>query len=287
MRVPAEELETIEEDVQIIDSSLQFVNDLLRNMLDMHRANSNQIKIEFGPVDILRDILEPVASMLYQRGSDFEVELDCPEGLIAFTDKLRLKQTMLNLGRNSTKFVTTGFVRLRAEVVNGVVHLFVEDSGAGIPEEKKKQLFGKFQQALDSLSQGTGLGLSLCKKLVELMGGELYLDESFDSGIPNHPGARFVVNLRIMPSEEEKVDDEYQYLSTRELRKSSIIVEGRKLPENLNCLIVDDEFRLRQLFARHISRVTKGWKIREASNGETALRLAEEQTFDLVSSSCR
>lgn len=119
------------------------------------------------------------------------------------------------------------------------------------------------------------------------MGGELYLDESFDSGIPNHPGARFVVNLRIMPSEEEKVDDEYQYLSTRELRKSSIIVEGRKLPENLNCLIVDDEFRLRQLFARHISRVTKGWKIREASNGETALRLAEEQTFDLVSSSCR
>ena len=98
--------------MSIIDSSLQFVNDLLRNMLDMHRASSNQMKIDFAPVDLLRDVLEPVASILYQRGSDFQVLIDCPENLIVMTDKLRLKQCALNLGRNSGKLAVVLFVVL-------------------------------------------------------------------------------------------------------------------------------------------------------------------------------
>jgi signal transduction histidine kinase len=115
------------------------------------------MKIQLGPVDMLHDVLEPVASMLYQRGSDFQVLLECPENLVLVTDKLRLKQTCLNLGRNATKFVHKGFVRLRAAVVDGMVHVYIEDSGPGISEEKRQQLFGKFQEALDTLNQGTGM----------------------------------------------------------------------------------------------------------------------------------
>ena len=76
-------------------------------------------------------------------------------GLVAMTDRLRLKQVCLNLARNSVKFIHEGFIRLRAEVINNEVHIFVEDSGAGIPAEKRKMLFSKFQESLDSLSQGT------------------------------------------------------------------------------------------------------------------------------------
>jgi signal transduction histidine kinase len=71
------------------------------------------------------------------------------------TDRLRLKQVCLNLARNSVKFIDKGFIRLRAEVIDNEVHVFIEDSGSGIPEEKKGQLFRKFQESLDSLSQGT------------------------------------------------------------------------------------------------------------------------------------
>ena len=66
----------------------------------------------------------------------------------------------MNLGRNSVKFVETGFVRLQAEVVDDNVELSVSDSGPGIPAEKRKLMFNKFQESLDILSQGTGIGKS-------------------------------------------------------------------------------------------------------------------------------
>ena len=169
----------VREDVGIIEISLRFINDLLRSMLDLSRASNNQLVLDYAPVDILNDILNPVAAMLYNRDNMFEVLIECPANLIVDADRLRLKQVVLNLGRNAVKFVVKGFVRLRAEEVNGSVHLYIEDSGPGIPEEKRKVLFCKFQESLDVLSQGTGIGLSLCEQLVELMGGSVRLDESY------------------------------------------------------------------------------------------------------------
>ena len=156
-------LDMVREDVHVVESSLQFVNDLLRSMLDLHRAKSRQLVIEYSPTDMKSDILEPVATMIYRRDEGFEVELDCPDDLVFLTDRLRLKQIILNLARNSTKFVEKGFVRLRAERLGNDCVIHIEDSGPGIPEEKRVHLFAKFQESLDSLSQGTGIGLSLCQ----------------------------------------------------------------------------------------------------------------------------
>ena len=94
--------QSVREDVNIIDASLQFINDLLRNMLDMHRAAVGQLSVDLAPVDILHDVLEPVASMLYRRDAEYEVFLECPEDLMVMSDRLRLKQTILNLARVST-----------------------------------------------------------------------------------------------------------------------------------------------------------------------------------------
>lgn len=151
----AEQKQETREDVGIIDNALRFVNDLLRNMLDMHRAANKQLKVNMTPTDILHDILEPVSAMLPQRDTKFEIQVECKEGLVVMTDRLRLKQVCLNLARNSVKFVDKGFVRLRAEIINEHVHVFIEDSGPGIPFEKREMLFAKFQESLDSLSQGT------------------------------------------------------------------------------------------------------------------------------------
>ncbi len=154
LRTPEQRQETME-DVGIIDNALRFVNDLLRNMLDMHRAANRQLRVNMTPTDILHDVLESVHAMLPQRDPNFDVEVDCPAGLAAMTDRLRLKQVCLNLARNSVKFIQKGFIRLRAEVVDGEVVMYVEDSGPGIPVEKRDMLFNKFQESLDSLSQGT------------------------------------------------------------------------------------------------------------------------------------
>jgi signal transduction histidine kinase len=164
-----EPLKTVEDqgavrgDIAIIEASLQFVNDLLRNMLDFHRATSSELHLELSATDVRRDILDPVAAMLYRRFDNYKVIVDCPKDLYIMADRLRLKQIVLNLGRNSAKFVETGFVRLKADVIDDKVILSVEDSGPGIPEEKRRNLYGRFQESLDALNQGTGVGLNLCR----------------------------------------------------------------------------------------------------------------------------
>lgn len=150
-----DELETLRSDVHIIDNALKFVNDLLRNMLDMHRAVNKQLKVSLAPTDVLHDVLEPVQSLLFQRSGRIQVPIDCPPNTYVMADRLRLNQVILNLGRNSYKFVEEGFIRLRATRHEGYVAISVEDSGPGIPHEKRNLLFQKYQESLDMLSQGT------------------------------------------------------------------------------------------------------------------------------------
>jgi len=83
------------EDVVIIDTSLSFINDLLRSMLDMHRAADKQMQLDLAPIDMLHDVLEPVAAMLHNRQCDggiLDIQVNCPEGLCILGDCLRLKQ---------------------------------------------------------------------------------------------------------------------------------------------------------------------------------------------------
>lgn len=192
----------VREDMSIIESSLQFINDLLRNMLDIHRASSHQLALNLAPLDLLHDVLQPVASMVYSRTSMYKVEVECPENLCIMADKIRLKQVILNLGRNAAKFVEKGFVRFRAaQDGRGQVILFVEDSGPGIPKEKREKLFEKFQDSLDSLQQGTGIGLAVCQSIISIMGGSIELDEQYDSGLEgrNCKGTRFIIKLALEP----------------------------------------------------------------------------------------
>jgi signal transduction histidine kinase len=277
--VDAESRESVREDVGIIDCSLQFINDLLRNMLDMHRAASSQLNIALAPVDLCSDVLEPVASMLYRRGASFEVLIDCPENLVVSSDRLRLKQVILNLARNSVKFVEKGFIRLRAIDRGGNVCLYVEDSGPGIPLEKRSRLFVKFQDSLDSLNQGTGIGLALCRNLVELMSGVMYLDESYDSGVDGFPGCRFVVDLKTPPlcldlitsSAVPEMTDISTNGSNGKSKCPSISniddVLVQELPQGLSILLVDDDFVLRKLFSRAVKRIAPDWHVQEAANG--------------------
>jgi signal transduction histidine kinase/CheY-like chemotaxis protein len=297
--VRAQTRNSVVEDIGIIDSSLHFINDLLRNMLDMHRARSNQLKIDMAPTHLLHDVFQPVTSMLHLRGSNFRVLVDCPSDLVVLTDSLRLKQIVLNLARNAMKFVNQGFIRLRATVVvDGNVRLCIEDSGPGIPPEKREMIFGRFQESLDSLNQGTGIGLSLCKNLTELMKGEIWIDETYDSGVAGCPGTRFIMDLHSPPLQLDDWElDKYGLLLVDEesgtrgpvatvTAFNSVEQESQspkqELPEGLSVLFVDDDLVLRKMFCRSIKKAAPTWKMQEAANGETALKRVDTETFDLI-----
>lgn len=310
-------------DTQVVDSSLNYINDLLRSMLDINRAKSGLIKINNTPTDILHDILEPAAAILCVRGARVELKTECTkENLGVYTDRLRLKQIILNLSINATKFVQQGYIRLRADVVNGSVMLFVEDTGPGVPIENRDVLFESFQESLDLLNQGTGIGLSICHDLCELMGATIKLDPSYDSGVPNSPGACFVVDLKKSPiqnfgegteeaatkapkreSGEENLppkrlpsvslrDDVGANERSGESTVSTVATNASEtgqdfnyceaLPGHLEVMFVDDESVLRKLFIRTVRKVAPTWRITEASSGDRALQLAQTKTFDLI-----
>jgi len=176
-----------------------------------------------------------------------------------------------------SKFVEKGYIRLRAEVIDKNVHLHVEDTGPGIPESKRKVLFTKFQSSLDALNQGTGIGLAVCKNLSVLMGTHLELDESYDSGIQGCPGTRFTLRLNQSPLEFAN-DGLSGGFNDEEVNGSSIEL----IPENLSVLFVDDDMMLRKLFARVLKLAAPTWKLREAPNGETVLKVVAEEEFDII-----
>jgi len=290
-------IESVRADVSIIGNSLHFINDLLRSMLDNSRASTNRLELQHQQTDILADVFKPIHSLLYLRDCKVEVLIECPKDLVITTDCLRLKQVVLNLSRNSSKFVQNGFIRLKAKVNKDTkkVQIFVEDSGPGVPSEKRERLFSKFQSSLDSLNQGTGIGLSLSKKLVDLMEMNLWLDESFHSGIEGSPGARFVIDTNTSPEEVRKEDAFTKASITASIKTATTVPLGSEheseeqpqekapsLPKGLSVLFVDDDMILRKLFARTIQRVAPDWTIHEASNGETALTMVEEQTYELI-----
>lgn len=196
------------EDLCILENSLQYMNDLLRNMLDIHRTNSKYIKIKNEPTHLLQDVLEPCKTIVNVRGSkaslvDIQVKSD-PEDLVVNVDRIRLEQIVLNLAMNATRFVESGFILLRCGVTqndNGEESTFVsvEDNGPGIPLEKRKTLFQKYQPSLNLVDQGTGIGLYICKHLSQLMEADIRLDEDYDIG------ARFVIDLQRPPMKEDSL----------------------------------------------------------------------------------
>jgi CheY-like chemotaxis protein len=225
---------------------------------------------------------------------------------------------VLNLARNAAKFVERGYIRLGAcvdETESGHVQIYVEDSGPGIPHDKQVELFTKFQKSLDSLNQGTVIGLSLCKHLADLLGATLSLDYTYDSGIPGSPGARFIIDLRQPPCvvEEEDEDEEAATSATSDEGEEiqhfavpSAYMNGHQhvteqaapaakgdeddddddesiLPKKLKVLFVDDDLILRKLFRRAVAKCVPDWDISEAANGETVLQWIQQgESFDLI-----
>jgi hypothetical protein len=158
----------------------------------------------------------------------------------------------------------------------------------------------------------SGLGLSLCRILVRLMGGKIWLDETYHSGFDDRPGSRFIIDLCTPPLRVEEVEDIESSRSSSGGFGTSIYVEApagsndqhmddslmsnsrrrvraglkpqpQVLPTTISCLLVDDDTVLRKLLVRAVRGVAPGWSIQEASSGEAALRLIDEgRDFDLI-----
>ncbi|KAL3906226.1 MAG: hypothetical protein SGILL_009355 [Bacillariaceae sp.] len=201
-QIPEPARQSLSSDVSTVQNSLDYIDDLLRNMLDIHRTEEEDFTLRYSLTNLKNGLLNPCKDIASNRGGGRGVKfsVDCSSKLWAEVDPIRLEQALLNLAMDAAKHVYDGgFVRFRAANVDGVIRLYVEDSGPGIPPENREILFQRYQQSLDLIAQGTGVGLHICKTLIDLMGAELWLDDTYDSGVPGCPGTRFVIDLHRSP----------------------------------------------------------------------------------------
>lgn len=176
-----------------IQSSGQHLLGIINDILDFSKIEAGKLSIESIPFEIEK-VLDNVANLSAEKASAkgleliFETDKTVPRNLVG--DPLRLGQILINFANNAVKFTEKGEISIhicRKDESEGRVLLYfeVKDTGVGISEEQKTQLFKSFQQADSSVSRrygGTGLGLAISKKLAEMMGGEVGLESRVGIG---------------------------------------------------------------------------------------------------------
>ena len=166
------------------ESLLEIVNDIL----DFSKIEENQLKVElidFDLYSLLAEITDLLEIRTKEKGLELLVKIDPLVPRFIISDPTRLRQIILNLMGNSIKFTIKGHVLLSVELQDNQIKFNIIDSGIGISEDKVQYIFSKFSQAEESTTRkfgGTGLGLAICKKLVELMNGQIGVTSSLNQG---------------------------------------------------------------------------------------------------------
>lgn len=171
------------------ESLMRIINDVL----DFSKIEAGKMELEEIEMDV-REITSSVVRLLSVSPEKKPIDISCtfddriPEVLIG--DPSRIRQILLNYGLNAYKFTSTGSISVDVELVEEDgsftrLKFSVTDTGCGIPQEKQQYLFTPFSQLDSSIARnfgGSGLGLSICKQLTELMGGEVGLESKVDQG---------------------------------------------------------------------------------------------------------
>lgn len=182
--------------VDIVRRSADALVTVINDILDFTKMESGKMELEEHPFELVSCIREVLGLFAAEAGKkslelDFFLEDAVPE--LIYGDMARLRQVLLNLIANAVKFTEQGGVYLIVSVNeekdgNMSLEFAVKDTGIGIAPEKVDRLFQPFSQLDTSMTRkygGTGLGLAICKTLVEMMGGQIYLDISEKRGLPS------------------------------------------------------------------------------------------------------
>jgi len=165
-------------DLARIHLGAQHLGNLVRDVLDLARSQMGQLKLVKKPLDLgetLKAVTLVGEQMARDKGLDWQVQI--PERLpMVYGDSSRLQQIALNLVTNAVKFTTQGYVRLAVQAQDETVTVCVSDTGLGVPPAEQEAIFDEFRQSERTVARGyggLGIGLAICRQLVELHGGQI------------------------------------------------------------------------------------------------------------------
>lgn len=257
---------------------------ILNDILDFSKIEAG--KLELSPTHFyLKDIITPVLDVTKENAKNkaLKIRIKIDKGVHPsyYADALRLQQVLLNLVTNAVKFSQHGTnVTLHVcveddEAHNAVVHFSVEDQGIGISSAKQAILFQPFTQAESSTTRkfgGTGLGLAISQKIIDLMGGRIWVES--EEGV----GSTFHFTVRVEKSSDQLIQDTVTH-TTEDLVYAAQKLRGKKI-----LVVEDNEFNqdlARELLTKNGARVTI------ANNGLEALQSVEDDHYDMILMDCQ
>jgi PAS domain S-box-containing protein len=268
-------LEARADDVQLrrVQASAEGLMALIGDILDFSKIESRKLTLDEGPL-LLRETLADAVQLVEIRALDkgltlrMDVSDAIPDAIVG--DAMRLRQILINLLGNAIKFTEVGEVRLRvgvAHLLPGEVclHFSVEDTGIGIPRDKQELVFEAFAQADGSTARrygGTGLGLSISARLVELMGGDMWVESEPGRGA----AFRFTAIFALQGAGGQRPPD------------GEATEVGRREPWTV--LVVEDEAIHRELLSALL--LGRGHRVVTARNGREALTELSRNRVDIA-----
>ena len=199
--------EGLRADLERIYASAQQLDGLIRDVLDLSRDEVGRLKLVCEPLD-LHEVLQPVIMFGQQSAQDkgFGWRCEIPAHLPKILgDRTRLRQVALNLVHNAIKFTAEGEVALIIRADDRMMTIQVRDTGLGISPEEQEFIFDEFRQSERTTARGyggLGLGLAICKRLVEMHGGRIWVQSTGQEGV----GSTFFFTLPVIQAESEMQD---------------------------------------------------------------------------------
>ena len=281
---PDIESETQQEYVNLILNSGNVLISLLDDIMDVSRIEAKQVvasKEDFNVNELMRELQGFFSTELEVMGKKV-LELSCKLALdddeaVIHSDRVKLRQILVNLLSNASKFTETGRIEFGYQLQQDNSLLFyVSDTGIGISLDKQKRIFERFVQADDSLSRhfgGSGLGLSICKGFVDLLGGKIWVESAPSKG------AKFYFTIPEVNSPGRTVD--WTADRTHGQAAGSGITASDRNWRDKTILIVEDDHINYQLLEVVLKRT--GVNLLHAITGMDAVRFCQEQpNIDLV-----
>ena len=267
--------EELKDYIQKIKGSSNHLLALINDVLEMSRIESGKIELEPVPVElgeVFAGLKNLFSMQMSEKSLNFVVDCTGIENSYVYCDKNRLNRILLNLVSNAYKFTPEGGdVKVMAKEKNqtgdgrNVYEIRVSDSGIGMSREFAAKVFEAFERertATVSGIQGTGLGMSIVKKLVEMMGGDIRVRTE------QGRGTEFIVTLRLTPMSDEDVEKlKKQRSLEKEKKNQGAGFEGKRI------LLVDDVMVNRQIAKKLLER--SGFMVEEADDGSKAVSMVE------------
>ncbi len=272
--------------IDIIIAEGERLTSLINNVLDLAKIEAGKIDWNMQPIS-MKEIIEratAATSSLFEN-KPFKLALEIEDELPAIIgDHDRLLQVVINLISNSSKFTDQGGITVRARRSNTNVLVSITDTGMGIAESDYEKVFEQFVQVGDTLTnkpKGTGLGLPICKQIVEHHGGKIWVESVLGKGST----FSFTLPISKQALEGEKVSGEFvRIVDVNALvGKLKAHIASATLSQPIGkktVLVVDDDASIRELLRQELEG--EGYGVREAKDGREALTSVKREKPDLI-----